>query len=751
MNGVTKSLSYLSVNSAGDERERADSGLKPTNGNKNNNAASPHDMRCGYFSLRPSCLSSLTNSRALLIALSAFSILQGLVCHGFIKVTITSLERRFQLTSSQAGFISSSYDLAAVFVTLPLSFLGSKGNRPVYLSVAAIMVGCGSFISCLPHFVTGVYEFGEYDDHTCGANATSQAPSDVEAIAIQSNLGIFILGQILHGLGGTILYTVGTSWLDENVSTKMAPVFLGILAGCEALGLATGFLGGGKLLDYWVDLDVIDASTITITPKDPRWVGAWWIGFLISGCIAFILAFLIGAFPQELPEQKEIQKQRLNLAHADGAEKITETADFGHSLRDLPIAIKLILKNPVFVLVSLGTALNYFLISGLSTFLPKFFQNEFNLTPSYAAMLVGMIAVPGAAGGHIIGGVIINRLKLKVRGMLRMTLSLAVTNAFFCAAFWFTCVKNPLAGVTVPYTNLSNVLPPTPLDPSQINLISPCNDPCACDGSQFNPVCGSDGIDYFSPCHAGCLNGQRNMDGSMSNFTLCACVTAPPPTPSPFPPSATPPPYQGPGFASPGRCANASCWTVWIVVVLFLLLMLFHFSSDTASDFIVLRSIPDSQRAFGLGVQLTFARIFGSIPGPVVFGAVIDNTCILWQSTEDGSGSCWYYNSYKLRVSMFLLVLAIKVVTALFYVAGNMMYRPPATESANKRRTVSGRTLSNVSSHAGKLDYLPSSTELEPFQKVSSAPQLQGMEVELKPITLNGSPTDEQSSSLTHV
>ena len=43
------------------------------------------------------------------------------------------------------------------------------------------------------------------------------------------------------------------------------------------------------------------------------------------------------------------------------------------------------------------------------------------------------------------------------------------------------------------------------------------------------------------------------------------------------------------GGAQPGRCANASCWTVWIVVALFLMLMLFHFSSDTASDFIVLR------------------------------------------------------------------------------------------------------------------------------------------------------------------
>ena len=72
--------------------------------------------------------------------------------------------------------------------------------------------------------------------------------------------------------------------------------------------MAAGFLGGGRLLDYWVDLDVVDVDMIAITPKDPRWVGAWWIGFIISGCIAFILAFFIGAFPQELPQQKEIQK-----------------------------------------------------------------------------------------------------------------------------------------------------------------------------------------------------------------------------------------------------------------------------------------------------------------------------------------------------------------------------------------------------------------------------------------------------------
>ena len=72
------------------------------------------------------------------------------------------------------------------------------------------------------------------------------------------------------------------------------------------------------------------------------------------------------------------------------------------------------------------------------------------------------------------------------------------------------------------------------------------------------------------------------------NYTDCGCVESKLPGAGfaePGPGYAEP----GPGFAEPGRCANTSCWTVWIVVVLFFLLMLFHFSSDTASDFIVLR------------------------------------------------------------------------------------------------------------------------------------------------------------------
>jgi len=35
---------------------------------------------------------------------------------------------------------------------------------------------------------------------------------------------------------------------------------------------------------------------------------------------------------------------------------------------------------------------------------------------------------------------------------------------------------------------------------------STCNFDCSCDIERFEPVCGADGLTYFSPCYAGCHN-----------------------------------------------------------------------------------------------------------------------------------------------------------------------------------------------------------------------------------------------------
>ena len=40
-----------------------------------------------------------------------------------------------------------------------------------------------------------------------------------------------------------------------------------------------------------------------LSPEDPRWIGAWWAGFLLCGALLFFSALLMFGFPQSLPLQ----------------------------------------------------------------------------------------------------------------------------------------------------------------------------------------------------------------------------------------------------------------------------------------------------------------------------------------------------------------------------------------------------------------------------------------------------------------
>ena len=37
-------------------------------------------------------------------------------------------------------------------------------------------------------------------------------------------------------------------------------------------------------------------------------------------------------------------------------------------------------------------------------------------------------------------------------------------------------------------------------------------------------------------------------------------------------------------------------------------------------------------------------KIFAHIPGPIIFGHVVDLNCVIWQKVCDKTGFCWVYN-----------------------------------------------------------------------------------------------------------
>ena len=70
------------------------------------------------------------------------------------------------------------------------------------------------------------------------------------------------------------------------------------------------------------------------------------------------------------------------------------------------------------------------------------------------------------------------------------------------------------------------------------------------------------------------------------------------------------------------------------------------------------RCVADEQRALALGVQSVVFRIFGSIPGPIVFGVIFDSACIYWQYECGERGHCWVYDNDNLKLRAFAMGLA---------------------------------------------------------------------------------------------
>ena len=71
---------------------------------------------------------------------------------------------------------------------------------------------------------------------------------------------------------------------------------------------------------------------------------------------------------------------------------------------------------------------------------------------------------------------------------------------------------------------------------------------------------------------------------------------------------------------------------------------------------VVLRSVAEEEKAFALGIQFVIFRLFGYIPSPILFGNVIDSTCLLWKSTCEGEagGRCLMYDIEAFRYKYVL-------------------------------------------------------------------------------------------------
>nr|XP_032824523.1 solute carrier organic anion transporter family member 3A1 [Petromyzon marinus] len=655
---------------------------------------------------RPSCFA---NVKVFLLAECALMLAQG-TAGAYLVSMLTTLERRFNLKTADLGMLASSFEMGNLALILFVSYFGGRGHRPRLIGCGGIVMALGALLSALPEFLGRQYQpqgeaykaLGVRSD-VCRPNVTGETEAAAkfarDRMCVTSDpestdfLYLLLIGaQMLLGVGATPVQPLGVSYIDDHVSKRDSSVYIGIVFTTLVFGPACGFMLGSVFTRIYVDAIFINTSKLDLTPEDPRWIGAWWAGFLLCAVFLFVSSLFMFGFPRSLARPPHCTPELLpslplpvllppppppgavDAGHSDRAalrplaapltpktangSVVTpgngrEAGSCCRHLRVIPRATRTLLRNPVFTCIVLAACAEIAVIAGFAAFLGKYLERQYNLTASYANQLLAMTAIPCACLGILLGGLIVRRLSLTPLGAARTALMVnLVSTACYVSFMFLGCGTGPVAGVTTRYANVFNESDGDwPLDP-----YAPCNLECGCVAGAYSPVCGSDGITYLSPCYAGCLAG---------NMSECLCVFA----------------SEGGRAESavPGRCPNPECQRVFpTFLAMVCVSSLIGAMAQTPAIMILIRTVSPELKSYALGVQFLLIRLLGFIPPPLIFGIAIDMTCVQWSEpcsrtgailAKGSRGACALYDSESYRRIYVILAVALKATAFLLYAA----------------------------------------------------------------------------------
>lgn len=555
--------------------------------------------------------------------------LAQLLVSGYLKGSITTIEKRYGFSSQKSGLLAAFNEVGNTVLIVFVSFFGSRVHRPRCIGIGALIASVGVFLIAMPHFISRKYEYTDSKSYT-EQNSSGLCQSESIATNEASNqtcnreksdghLGVYpvlLMGQLLLGIGGVPIQPFGISYIDDYAKRRNSPFYLGILFAVTVIGPAFGYMMAAVLLRSFVDIDKMSSAEITLRNDDPRWVGAWWLGFLVAGTILLLTSLPYMFFPRKM------FKEEISDAPAEpSSEKMTEekkpptdpTEDMSLTdfLKSFPKIIMRTLRNPIYLLIVLAQVNLAAMVAGLATFMAKFIEKQFTQTASFSTMMIGGLNIPSAMLGIMAGGVIFRRVSLSVK-----------SSAVMCTAAVLLSIVSalPLLFLGCPTQNIFNL---NYFGDDSLGCKS-----CSCSDEAFNPVCGSDGIEFRSPCYAGCRTEVLEINTSkVLNYTDCECVAS-----------------GSPRFATPGTCGSG-CANRLIPFMIFSSITCFVASlAHTPSFMMILRTVTPQDKSFALGIQFMLFRVLAFLPAPVLYGRAIDSTCILWGKKCGHTTSCSYYN-----------------------------------------------------------------------------------------------------------
>ncbi|XP_060544905.1 solute carrier organic anion transporter family member 1C1-like [Pantherophis guttatus] len=622
------------------------------------------------FGSHPTKVTSLSISQLkIFLGALAFSFFAKAFSGSYMKSMMTQIERRFEISSSVVGLIDGSFEIGNLLVMVLVSYLGPRVHRPKVIATGCLIMTLGSFLSMIPHFIMGRYNYKSITVSLANSS-TSVSPvrhcgphnflghflfSGCEKMA-SSYLWVFVLaGNLLRGIGEAPIMPLGMSYIDDFATEENSAFYIGTVRSVGMFGPSLGFLLGAFCANLWVDIGAVNPDTLTINSKDMRWVGAWWLGMLICGATSFMSSLPFWFLPYSLPQEGEqvvkkstevyvitqVNQNKMEAPRRPGL-KVSEIA------KDFFPTLKKLFGNPIFLIYLLLTILQYNSLVGIITFESKFMEQQFNISVSRAIFLIGVIVLPITIVGMFLGGFIIKKFKLHIAAMAKFACITFVTG-FLLNLFYFgaSCQVLQVAGLTVNYSGIEEV------SFSKEKPLSACNSNCGCEATHWDPVCGDNGITYMNPCLAGCKTSVGS--GKDLVFQNCSCLGV-----------------SGAGNFSAvlGQCPRDNCTKEFPYFLVLLSITAFILSlGGTPTYMLMFRSVSPDLKSFAVGIEALCGRVLGGLPAPIYFGALIDQTCLKWGvKTCGGSGACRVYDTKAFRNVYLGVVTALRFGSFFLYI-----------------------------------------------------------------------------------
>ncbi|XP_063785478.1 solute carrier organic anion transporter family member 1C1-like [Pseudophryne corroboree] len=611
---------------------------------------SPQDGNVSDPAKKPQCCTPL---KLFLVSLCFTYFAKGL-SGSYMKSSITQIERRFDISSSTVGLVDGCFELGNLLMIALVSYFGARFHRPRLIAAGCIVMALGSFLTAMPHFFMGPYRYesarthrSSHDNSTfssspCLANVTVSEVIKPECMKEGgSYMWIYVLiGNMLRGVGESPITPLGISYIDDFSGPENTPLYIACLHTVALFGPMMGFMLGSFCAKQYVDIGFVDLDSVTITPQDTRWVGAWWIGFLVAGVVTLMSGIPFCFLPKSMT--KEGTKHALNLLKFKESEKSDSESHKKTTLKGFFVALKKLGSNRLYVMLMCLNMLQLNSFLGYITYKPKYMEQQYGQSISKSNFFTGITTLPAAALGMLLGGLVMKKYKFGLLSACKMSFVTSFT-AFILSLslFMIGCENNDVAGITITYNG-------SKLNTFQDNVLSAsCNSNCRCSTSRWDPVCGENGVTYMSACLAGCRASTG--EGKDMVFQNCSClghIGVPSTNAS----------------ARLGTCPRSeSCDRMFLYYIISQVVTTVVYAvGGSAAYVLVLWIVTPDLKALAVGVYMLLVRMLAGIPAPIYFGALIDRTCLKWGTKLcGGRGACRMYDATSFRNTFLGLTTGI--------------------------------------------------------------------------------------------